>query len=193
VWLWQEPLSRYLTLLNGLLDLALGGSLVVIIQLVSKKAPTAAGLPTITGTLLTFGGIGGILGVGTCAWLVRRFSGPQLIAGSLWFQGIVLTLLVVAPGYLGLASLFVASYFLWPTFAASVTGYRLAHIPDAFQGRVNAVYRLFGYAGESVGAALIGLLLVSGGVFVTTLLRGLFVVGLAAATTLMLHGRADPV
>jgi MFS family permease len=186
LWLWHEPQSRYLTVVYSLVNIALGGSVLIFIQLVARALPhvSARALPAFTGTLLTFAGIGGILGSIVCAGLLQCFTLPRLICGSLWLQGSILTLLVVAPGYVGLAVLFVASYFLWPSFNAALSGYRLARIPDQLQGRVNSVYRLCGYGADPVGALLIGILLSHTGIVVTTLARGLFILGIALLTSI---------
>ena len=186
LWLWHDPLSRYLTVMNSLINVALGGSVLIFIRLVARALPhvSAQALPAFTGTLLTFAGIGGILGAVLCARLLQYFTLPRLISGSLWVQGGILTLLIVAPGYIGLAVLFVASYFLWPSFNAATRGYRLARIPDQLQGRVNSVYRLCGYVADPAGALLIGLLLSHAGIVVTALTRGLFILGIALLTTI---------
>ncbi len=194
-WLWCEPISRYLTVMQALIGIALGGSALVIIRLVAHALPYASArtLPAITGTLLTFAGIGGILGAILSPRLLRHFTLPHIIGGSLWLQGAIMTLLIMAPGYWGLATLFVASYCLWPAFNASLTGYRLARIPDQLQGRVNSVYQLSRYAADPVGALLIGLLLAHMGIVVTALTRGILVLGIAVLTTLVLrkHTRRD--
>ncbi len=186
-WLWREPQSRYLTVMYSLVNTALGGSVLIIIRLVARALPhiSAQTLPAFTGTLLTFAGIGGILGAVACARLLQYLTLPRLICGSLWLQGSILSLLAVAPGYGGLAVLFVASYFLWSPFNAALSGYRLARIPDQLQGRVNAVFRLCGYGAAPAGALLIGLLLSHAGIVVTTLARGVFILGIALLTTII--------
>lgn len=193
-WLWHEPLNRYLVLMRGLMSFALGGTPLVIIQLVARALPHTPSnqLPLFTGTVLTFAGIGGILGALGCALLLRRFSLPQLICGSLWVQGAILLSLAFAPNYESLAALIVASYFLWPAFNAASSGYRLARIPDELQGRVNAVYRLFNYAGTPLGAMLVGVLLTYTSIAITAVIRGLLIVVIAVLTTIVLNGQREP-
>jgi MFS family permease len=188
-WLWQEPLHRYLVVMNSLISIALGGSVLVIIRLAAHALPHAssATLPAFTGSLLPFAGVGGIMGAPVCSRLPGWFTLPQMIGGSLWLQGGILTLLIFAPTYGVLAVLFVASYWLWPMFNASVAGYRLARIPDELQGRVNAVYRLFDYAAEPFGALLISVLLSHVGLTATALVRGVIVLGVALHTTFILR------
>ena len=184
-WLWHEPKNRFLTLLNGLTALALGASVLVIIRLVTRVIPVGAEqmLPTYTGVLLTCGGIGGLLGTAMCAYLLKRLTLPLLICSTLWLQGAVFFLLILAPGYVALAVLFVVSYALWPTFNAALASYRLARIPDELQGRINAIYQLVGYTASPLGAILMSILLAQEGIIVTAAARSVLLV-LAAAVTM---------
>ncbi len=184
-WLWHESQNRTLTVLNGLIQLALGASALVIIRLVARVIGRAAQpmLPTYTGVVLACGGIGGLVGTALCAYLLKRVALPQLICGALCLQGVIFLLLIMAPGYVALGVLFVVSYALWPTFNTALNGYRLARIPDALQGRVNGVYQLTTYAASPVGAVLVGLLLARAGIVATAAARGVVLL-LAASLTL---------
>jgi MFS family permease len=99
-WLWREPRIRQLTLLNSLTAFALGASALVIIRLVAYVLPLAQqfALPAYTGVILACGGIGGLLGTGLCAYLLRRVPAPVLLCVSLWLQGAIFSLLIVAHG-----------------------------------------------------------------------------------------------
>jgi predicted MFS family arabinose efflux permease len=147
-------------------------------------------LPTYTGVLLTCGGIGGLLGTALCAYALKRLTLPLLICFALWVQGVVFFLLILAPSYWALAVLFVLSYALWPTFNAALASYRLARIPDALQGRVNAIYQQVGYAAGSLGAILMSILLAQEGIIVATVARSALLLLAALLTTLaFLHWR----
>jgi hypothetical protein len=70
-----------------------------------------------------------------------------------------LALVAAAPNLLvAAAGMFVAGAMENMTGIVQVS-YRLAVIPDALQGRVNSSYRLFSYAGVTLGTAVGGLLL----------------------------------
>jgi len=51
-------------------------------------------------------------------------------------------------------------FFTSPIFNVAAVSYRLSLIPDALQGRVNSVYRLFAFAGTPLGTAVGDVLLV---------------------------------
>jgi predicted MFS family arabinose efflux permease len=127
-----------------------------------------------------------------CAFLLKRLTLPLLICSALWLQGAVFFLLILAPGYAALAVLFVVSYALWPTFNAALASYRLTHIPDELQGRINAIYQLVGYAASPLGAILMSMLLAQEGIIVTAVARSVLLV-LAAAVTMFafMHWRTS--
>lgn len=71
-------------------------------------------------------------------------------------------------------------------------GYRLRLIPDALQGRVNSVYRLGAYGGQSLGLALGGALVQQLGAGATVFMLGAGLLGLATRMTVAPYVRTAP-
>ena len=157
-WLWRHELLRtmaiVLGLLNGLFTM-LGAILVLYAQEVLGVNPAEFAL------LETGGAIGAVAGGWSAAFIAARIgSGP-----SLW-----LTLLVGGATTLviGLTSswpvvwlMFAISMFfavLWNVITVSL---RQSIIPDHLLGRVNSVYRFFGWGMMPIGALLGGLTVVA--------------------------------
>jgi hypothetical protein len=70
--------------------------------------------------------------------------------------------------------------------------YRLRLIPDALQGRVNSVYRLGAYGGQSLGLALGGMLVQQLGAGTTVFVLGTGLLGLTTLMTVAPYVRAAP-
>ena len=152
-WLWSRPVLRRLALslgvINGLSTLAM-----VVLVLVAQEilGLSASGF----GLLLAAGAAGGVLGGFVCPVIAARIGAQRSLTLSL--AAFPLPLFVVAFAgdavIVGLA-LFFESFVavLWNVVTVS---YRQRAIPDALLGRVNSVYRFFGWGTMSVGALLGG-------------------------------------
>ncbi|HEV2460384.1 MAG TPA: hypothetical protein VGS80_18670, partial [Ktedonobacterales bacterium] len=81
---------------------------------------------------------------------------------------------------------------VWNVFDMVQFSYRLRLIPDALQGRVNSVYRLGAYGGQSLGLALAGVLLEQVGPGVTIVALGIGLLGLTTLMTAAPYVRAAP-
>jgi MFS family permease len=156
-WLWRHPLLRPMAIILGLLNM-LGmvgfATFVLFAQEVLEVSPI------LFAVLMAAGAVGGIIG----SYLAPRISKALGSGASLYLTMIVgaVTALVI-----GLSSLwpvvwvmFAAATFtgvLWNVITVSL---RQTIIPDRLLGRVNSVYRFFGWGMMPIGL-LIGGLLVS--------------------------------
>lgn len=154
-WLWTRPVLRRLAIslgvINGFSTLAL-----VVLVLVSQErlGLSASGY----GFLLTAGAAGGVLGGFLCPAVVSRIGAQRSLTLALGF--------IPVPFFaIGLFSnaLIVAFALFFQTFVAVLwnvvtVSYRQRAIPDDLLGRVNSVYRFFGWGTMSLGALLGGVI-----------------------------------
>lgn len=153
-WLWHHdllrPLAVTLGLLNGL-GLMAGSIIVLFAQEVLDTSPTEFAI------MGTGAAVGGIIGGWTAAWIVARIGDGR----SLWLTMIVGGLSNIIIGLIdwwgwvwllfGLSTMFGV---VWNVITVSL---RQTIIPDGLLGRVNSVYRFFGWGIMPLGAVLGGL------------------------------------
>ncbi|MEP2758548.1 MAG: MFS transporter [Hyphomicrobiales bacterium] len=152
-WLWTRPVLRRLALslgvINGLSTLAL-----VVLVLVSQErlGISASGF----GLLLTAGAAGGVLGGFLCPVIIARIGAQRSLT-------VALGLIPVPFLVIGLASnaMIIGAALFFQTIVAVLwnvvtVSYRQRAIPDELLGRVNSVYRFFGWGTMSLGALLGG-------------------------------------
>ena len=158
-WLWERPTLRRLALslgvINGLSSLAL-----TVLVLVSQETLGLSAMGY--GLLLTAGAAGGVLGGLLCPAVVARLGAQRSLVVAL---GLIPVPFVVM-GLTGNAVLVGAALFaqtlvgtLWNVVTVS---YRQRTIPDALLGRVNSVYRFFGWGTISLGALMGGVVVAMG-------------------------------
>lgn len=153
-WLWTRPVLRRLAMslgiINGLSTLAL-----VVLVLVSQErlGLSASGY----GLLLTAGAAGGVLGGFLCPAIVSRIGAQRSLTLALALIPVPFLVIAVSTN-----ALIVACALLFQTLVAVLwnvvtVSYRQRSIPDNLLGRVNSVYRFFGWGTMSLGALLGGL------------------------------------
>jgi MFS family permease len=156
-WLWHHPLLRTLALTLGALN-ALGtmqfATLVLFAQEVLDTTPLEF-------AVLTMGAaVGGIIGGTVAPWITRRMgTGP-----ALWLT-LIATALTPIP--IGLTSwwplvfvMFALATLVGVVWNVITVSLRQTIIPDRLLGRVNSVYRFFGWGMMPIGTALGGLTVV---------------------------------
>lgn len=153
-WLWSRPVLRRLAIalgvVNGLQSLAF-----VVLVLVSQErlGLSASGF----GLLLSAGAAGGVLGGVACPWIAARLGPQHSLTVALGCFVLPFAIIAVADHALIVAAaLFLMSFVstLWNVVTVS---YRQRTIPDDLFGRVNSVYRFFGWGTMSLGALLGGI------------------------------------
>lgn len=154
-WAWMRghPVILRLALMLSLMNCA---AMMVMSMLVLFSQEILGLGPVGHGLFLTAGAAGGVLG---------GFIGPRIVARIGRQQSLMVALAVMPLGYLlyvltsqpllAAAGEFAAVFcgLLWNVVTVS---YRQRHIPDALLGRVNALYRFFGWGSLSIGALIAG-------------------------------------
>ncbi len=154
-WLWHHRLLRSLAISLGVLNAASALATAVFVLFGQEVAGLDA---TAFGLLTTGSAIGAVIGSFFAPWLTRRLRPGTALAVSV-------VVLAVGEGSLGLMSAF------WPLWAATMitavfivvwnvitVSLRQSLIPDRLLGRVNSVYRFFGWGTVAVGTLLGGVL-----------------------------------
>lgn len=179
LWLWRQPLIRFMALLTAGLNFIMPGSVLILIVLAQH---VHANTFTI-GLIFACGGLSSILGaLFAVLVLQKRLSFGAAIVSILWVGTALWLLYVWASNIIVLAFITVALYFVIPGYDVIQFSYRSALIPDHLQGRVNSVFRLIAFSGQPLGLALTGLLLQSIGAISTVLFFALCLIVLAVIT-----------
>lgn len=154
-WLWRQHGLRLLAFELGLANLTLqmGTTMLALLIVTVLHGPAA-----VYGVVLLAGAVGGLLG-SLAAGRVRRRLSPSvglglsigLIAAGLLLAGFAWSIPVVAIAY-GIGAF---GIMLWNVQEVVI---RQRLIPRALMGRATSAYRLIGWGGGPVGAALGGLL-----------------------------------
>ncbi|MBF6589392.1 MAG: MFS transporter [Ktedonobacterales bacterium] len=186
VWLWRQPLIRFIALLTGANNLLTAGYVLIIILLAQRLHASDATI----GLILGIGGVGAILGAAVASPIQRRFRfrtvivSTQVVSAALW------PLLIFAPNVWLLGAITATSWVTGPIYNTTQMSYRLALIPDALQGRVNSVFRLLAFGVQPLGLALTGVLLERIQVINTVLVLFVGFVLMALASIINPHVRA---
>jgi len=180
VWLWKQPLIRFMAILTGGYNLILSGYALIIIVLAQHQHASSLTI----GLIFAAGGIGAIGGAIFAPFLQKRLSFGQAIIGATCLTVIAIPLYAISPNAVALGIVTVLNAAIGPVYNVVQFSYRLALIPDALQGRVNSVFRLIAFGGQPLGLALTGLLIQNVGVIQTILLctagMGIFAVATIA-------------
>ena len=207
LWLWRHPLLRPMAIILGLLN-ALGMMIFsTFVLFAQENLDLNTGL--FTGVLGSFadrlgfetvgafvfallmmgGAVGGILGSVFAPRVSKALgSGPSLYSTMIF--GLVTTLVIGMTGRWWIAFLMfaveTAAAILWNVITVSL---RQTIIPDHLLGRVNSVYRFFGWGMMPIGSALGGIVVEIGLRFTdrSTALRLPFFVVAAAYVLLLLY------
>jgi MFS family permease len=154
-WLWSHDLIRTLAIVLGLLNLLGTMSTATFVLYGQEVLGTTATQFAILGT---GGAVGGIIGGWTASAVASRLGAGPSLAFSLVGGGLT-NLVIGATSSWPLAwlmfSVFMFTAVLWNVITVS---FRQSVIPDHLLGRVNSVYRFFGWGMMPIGAALGGLI-----------------------------------
>lgn len=153
-WLWRFPLLRDLAFILGGVNAAFMMGIAIYVLFAQEVLKLdAAGF----GLLLTAGALGGVVGSFAVPWLGKWLRMRQVLL-------IAMGLMVFENLAIGLANGF---WFAWLVIFIGGVGtvgwnihtvsFRQRVIPDALLGRVNAVYRFFGWGMMPIGTLLGGL------------------------------------
>ena len=152
-WLWHHSLLRTFAIALGCLNLLANMSTAVMVLWGQEVLHTST---LQFGLLSTGAAIGGVAGGWTASAITKRIGSGASVGLTLWL-GAGVTILIgfmsnwVVVGLLLVVTMFVA--VLWNVITVSL---RQAVIPDRLLGRVNSVYRFFGWGAIPIGTLLGG-------------------------------------
>ena len=156
-WLWHHEFLRYLAIILGLLNMLNTLAMASLVLFAQEELGTSPG----EFAALTVGAaVGGVVG----GWTASSISGWLGPGPSLWatLLGGGLTSLAIAftSSWPVVAVMFGLSMLLAVVWNVITVSLRQTIIPDELLGRVNSVYRFFGWGMMPIGAMLGGLSMV---------------------------------
>ena len=155
-WMWAHKIILRFALMLGLLNALITMTMTVFV-LFSQEI---LGLDAIAhGTLMTAGALGGVVGGLLCPKIIGRL-GPQrsVLTALALFPLPALVIFFTSNVWIVAIALFAEMFaaILWNVVTVS---YRQRFIPDNLLGRVNAIYRFFGWGMMPVGAFAAGFII----------------------------------
>ncbi len=187
-WIWGNPLFMRLGVMLGVINFMFMMSATMLV-LLSREiyGLGAAG----HGLLLAAGAAGGVLGGVVAPVIAERFGTQRAIYIAMAMFPIPLAMLALtsSPYVAGIAmALEMFSGMVWNVVTVSL---RQRYIPEALLGRVNAIYRFFGWGPIPLGALFAGILIAWGegtGMEREAALRLPYLLGAAACPLIFLYG-----
>lgn len=165
LYLWRQPLFRFMAFLGGGLNFVLGTNTLIVIVLAQQQKASSITI----GLIFTVGSIGGILGAVLGGQVQKRLHFGWSIIGFFWLLVLLWPLYALAPNPLVLGIITCGIFIVDPVLSVVYMSYRMALTPDEFQGRLNSTHRLFAFGLRPIGVALAGVLLQYGGTTLTIL------------------------
>jgi MFS family permease len=194
-WLWQQPLLRFLTIVNGADSLRYGAGYLVILIIAEQMHTSASGI----GAIFTGAAVGALLGNLASNWARKHFRFGKITISMLWLEALMFPLYAIAPNAIFMCLIAAAEEFVGPIYTISLNTYQLVATPDAMRGRMSSTVQLVIQGAGSVGAIVGGILLQTVGAKWSALIWGLWLLMLAIVTTLNKQVRhaslptADPI
>jgi MFS family permease len=155
-WMWRQPVLRFQAVAGCVVSFALYPMTPLAIALaVHLRAPQAS-----IGLIFTLGAVGGLAGGVVGQWMQRRLRFGPLMSLHFALLGAIFLGFIFAGSIVWLGVCLAAISLVEAVGSIANIAYRLAHTPDAYQGRVNSIHRFVGFGvGRPLGAAALGLLL----------------------------------
>ncbi|HEY3991659.1 MAG TPA: MFS transporter [Ktedonobacteraceae bacterium] len=180
VWLWEQPLLRFLTLVNGADSLRYGAGYLVILVLAGELHTSSSGI----GAIFTGAAVGALLGNIASNRVRKHMSFGKIAISMLWLEALMFPLYAIAPNALIMGLIAAAEEFVGPMYTISFESYRLIATPDTMRGRTSSTVQWVTQGAQSLGAILGGILIQAIGAKWSALLWGAWLLLLASATTL---------
>jgi MFS family permease len=179
-WLWQQPLLRFLTIVNAADSLRYGAGFLVILILAKNLHTSSSGI----GAIFTAAAVGSILGNLASNGARKRFSFGTIAASMLWFEALAFPFYAIAPNAIVMGLIAMTEEFVVPIYNIPLNTYRLLSTPDSMRGRTASTVQLLTQGAQSVGAILGGILIQMFGAQWSALILGAWLTMLAIITTL---------
>jgi len=179
-WFWQQPVIRFLTIVQTADSLRYGCGYLVIISL----AEALNAKPTEIGLVFTGAAVGALAGSLLAGWAVARFALGHIAVVMLWAEALIFPLYAIAPSALCLGIIAAAESVIAPIYSVAISTYCLARAPDQLRGRTSAAMTGLTTGGLSLGAMLGGVLIAALGARAATVALAAWLAVLALSTTL---------
>lgn len=179
VWLWQRPLLRFLTVVNGADSLRYGAGYLVILILARNLHTSVSGI----GAIFTAAAVGALLGNLVSSRVRQRFSFGTIAISMLWLEALMFPLYAIAPNAIIMGLIAAAEELVAPIYTISLDTYRLLATPDSMRGRMSSTVQLVTRGAQSLGAIIGGIAIQAIGARWSALAWGVWLVLLALATT----------
>lgn len=152
-WLWNHQLLRsmaiVLGIMNGMLSMAMATYVLFVQEILGLEAAQF-------GLLLTAGAAGGVLGSLLAAKLSLKLGSGIALFTTLAGEAVTMAITGGTSSAVVVWSMFAIGSFLGVLWNVITVSLRQTIIPDRLLGRVNSVYRLFGWGMMPVGMLLGG-------------------------------------
>ena len=187
-WLWRQPFLRTATLVVAGSNLLFRALFLVVVVLAKQRGATPADI----GIMLGVAGAGGVLGSTAASWCQRRLPMRVVVIGANWVWALLMVGLAAADNLYLLGALYALMWFVGPIWNVAVATQQLRTTPDHLQGRVLGAGSLLSGGALPLGSLAGGLLLQWYGTGTATTALAVWMVLLAAATTLSKAVRNGP-
>jgi MFS family permease len=179
-WLWQQPLLRFLILVNGADSLRYGAGYLVILIIAERLHTSASGI----GAIFTGAAVGALLGNLASNWARKHFRFGKITISMLWLEALMFPLYAIAPNTISMCLIAAVEECIGPIYTISLNTHLLVSTPDAIRGRISSTVQLVLQGAQSTGAIVGGILLQTVGAQWSALIWGGWLLMLALATTM---------
>ena len=164
LWVWQQPIVRFLLVLDGYLELFVSSNILLVAVIArNERIPLS-----FVGIILAAAGVGNLLGAACSPMLQRRVPVGWLLIGTLLLFVLLWPLYGVVRNPWVLGSVIASLALLDSVAYLQTVSYRLAVVPDLLQGRVSSIARLVLFGSSTFGPVGVGICLQRFGVLLTT-------------------------
>jgi predicted MFS family arabinose efflux permease len=154
-WLWRHPVLRTMALSLGALNLLNNATFAVFVIYAQEVLDTSTGE---FAALSAAPAAGGVIGGWVASGISRRLGPGRSLAVTVGASGVLTVVVGVVSSWPVVAVLLAATWFFAVLWNVITVSFRQSVIPDHLLGRVNSVYRFFGWGAIPVGALLGGVL-----------------------------------
>jgi predicted MFS family arabinose efflux permease len=185
--LWAQPFLRSCAVMFAVSNVAAGALFFLVIVVAREQGLSSATI----GVLLAAGGVVGLAGSLVAPRLQRLLPARLAVIVPQW-TAVALVPFIVWPNAYVLFAASLPFTFLSPLLNSVVIGYRTAITPPALQGRVNSAARFVAMIAAPLGPLGAGLLLEATSARATVAVATVWLLAVAAATSLSGSIRAAP-
>ena len=154
-WLWHHPVLRTMAVSLGFLNMLSNVSFAVFVIYAQEVLGTSTTAFAILGAAPA---IGGAVGGWAAPAVTRRLgAGPSLLL-VVWGGGLVTLAVAFVDSWPVVGALLALEMFFAVVWNVITVSFRQSVIPDHLLGRVNSVYRFFGWGAIPIGALVGGLI-----------------------------------